>query len=270
MRWSAKRRQPAADPVPGPAGGGHRAADAAGVEFGRDQAGARGGSIQRLAGRLPHGGRDARDASQRAVAGWNQPPAVHEPLHAERHQHDDAADAAAERLEPKSGGQSGQLGQRLRRQSAGRPAGRRPGAGRDEHRPDGGAVEPSEFRPSADGGDRRHHSPAPGGAGQPAGQSGQHQFADPGGQRPRRARLPGADEPAPAILGAVDRWRGRAATGAKPDQRADGSIRWRAAISRPAARRPAVGLGHDALRLDDHGLVDRADAADDDPVADGP
>ena len=32
-----------------------------------------------------------------AVAGWDQPPAVHEPLHADRHQHDPAADAAAER-----------------------------------------------------------------------------------------------------------------------------------------------------------------------------
>ena len=169
-----------------------------------------GGSVQRLAGAGYLTAAEDAPRPRSTRSRWLAPISsfVHEPVHAVCDQPDLAADATARRPEPKSGGQSGQLGQRLRRLAAGRPAGRRPGAGRDEHRPDGGATEPSELRPSADGGDRRHQPPAPGGAGQPDGQPGQHQFADPGGGRPRRARLPGADEPAPAIPRAVDRWRG--------------------------------------------------------------
>ena len=88
-----------------------------------------------------------------------------------------------------------------------------------------------------------------------------------GGGRARLARHGGADEPAPAIPGGEHRWRAAAAAGAEPDQREHEPVQSGAGISRPAARRPAIGARHDALRLDDDGLVDRADAADHDAVA---
>ena len=97
LRARPEHRQPAADPVPGPAGRGHRPADAAGVEpRGRERRRGRGPVQRQQAGFLTAAGTPATQVNAQSLAN-DQSPAVHEPLHAERDQLDPAADAAAER-----------------------------------------------------------------------------------------------------------------------------------------------------------------------------
>ena len=107
------------------------------------------------AGFLTAAGTPATQVTPQSLAGTNLQ-SVHEPVHTASHRQIDADLPTAARLDAEPAAERGQRGQRLRRQSARRAAGRDPGAGRAGHGADGGAAEPSQLRPSAGGGDRRH------------------------------------------------------------------------------------------------------------------
>ena len=264
-RWSAKlcvrpaSRGTTAAAIPGADGRGHRAADPAKLEHGGELRKRGRGSIWRRHRGLSRRARPDADERHCGPDFKHESRPVHEPVYEGCHQRDDADHATAKRAVAKPARQRGELRQRFRRLAARDSAGRRPGAGGDEHRPDAGGSELRQLHAGASRRDRRHQSRARSQSGQPDGAAGEDQLGHRG--------LAGADEHRRCdeqgerrqLQHAAIRRRGPKHASAESDQRADGEVQPGVQLPAATTRHAALGPRHDAARHFDVGPDDPAD-----------